>query len=199
MKSTSEIENKIEEGKKAISEGGIVIYPTETAYGIAADALNPEAVDKVFEAKKRPREKGLTAIVDSLETAKNHAHISELEEKIIEEFMPGPLTLVADKKCSIPENLNQKFVFRISSGEIADKLSENGPITATSANISGAQTSYSVESISKELLEKADTVIDRGKLDKKPTSTIAEVENGEILVHREGPVSKEELEEVLED
>ncbi|WP_414837554.1 L-threonylcarbamoyladenylate synthase [Candidatus Nanosalina sp. VS9-1] len=192
-----EIEKQIEEAKKVIEDGGIVVFPTETAYGIAADVTDEEAVEKVYEAKQRPRSKGLTAIVDSLETAEQYADLSESEKKIIREFMPGPLTLVAGKKDSVPDNLNEDFAFRISSGEVADELSEVGPITATSANISGNETSYSVEDISDELLEEVDYVIDAGTLSKGPTSTIAEVVEGEVVVHREGPIKKKELEKVI--
>lgn len=192
-----EIKEQVEEAKKVIQDGGIVIFPTETAYGIAADATDNEAVEKVYEAKQRPRNKGLTAIVDSLETAEKYAELSEQEKKIIREFMPGPLTLVSERMDSVPENLNEDFAFRISSGEVADALSEVGPVTATSANISGRETSYSVEDISQELLDKADYVIDSGELDRGPTSTIAEFSGGEVVVHREGPIKKHELEKLL--
>ena len=190
------IDKQIEEAKKVIKSGGIVIFPTETAYGIAADATNPEAVEKVYEAKQRPHSKGLTAIVDSLKTAEKYAELSESERKITQEFMPGPLTLVAERKEKLPENLNEDFAFRISSGEVADRLSQAGPITATSANISGGETSYSVDEISGELLDKTGYVIDAGELEEGPTSTIAEVSD-DVVVHREGPIKKQELEKVL--
>lgn len=190
-------EEKLEEAKKVIKDGGLVVFPTETAYGIATDATNSNAVEKVFEAKQRPRDKGLTVIVDSLETVEEYARLSETERIIIEEFMPGPLTLVSEKKESVPDNLNSDFAFRISSGEVASKLAEFGPITATSANISGESTAYSVDDISDELLAKADYVIDAGKLNKGPTSTIIEFSKGELVVHREGPIKKDEIEKVL--
>lgn len=191
-------EKELEEAKEKLEEGGIVVFSTETAYGIAADALNSDAVEKVFSAKRRPRQKGLTVIVDSLETAESYSELSEDEKKIVEEFMPGPLTLIAEKREMVPDNLNEKFVFRISSGAIASKLAEFGPITATSANISGKETSYSVEDISEELLEKVDYIIDAGELEKSPTSTIIELEDNEVIVHREGPIKKEEIEKVLQ-
>jgi len=188
---------EIEEAKEKIDKGGIVIFPTETAYGIASDALNEDALDKVYEVKQRPRSKGLTVIVDSLETAERYAEIGKKEEKIIQEFIPGPLTLVTEKKERVPDNLNEKFVFRISSGEIADRLAERGPITATSANISGNDTSYSVEGIDPELKDKADYIIDRGELEESPTSSIAEIVDGEVVMHREGPINKSEIEKIL--
>lgn len=188
-----------EEAKKTIEKEGLIIYPTETAYAIGGDALNEEVIERVYDAKQRPRSKGLTAIVDSLESAEEYAVLSEVEKALIEEFMPGPLTLVAEKKEKVPDSLNDSFVFRISSSPIARELASERPLIATSGNISGGKTSYSVENISEELLEKADFVLDKGRLPRGPTSTIAGVKNGEIYIHREGPVKQEELEAVLDD
>ena len=195
---SSEISDEdLEKAKKVIENGGLVIFPTETAYGIAADATNAFAVEKVYEAKDRPRSKGLTTIVDSLETAESFGELSEEEKNVIDEFMPGPLTLVARKSEGLPPALNEDFVFRISSGEVASKLAEVGPITATSANISGESTSYSIDDISQELLESVDFILDAGELEASETSSIVEINNGEVEVHREGPVSKTELEKAL--
>ena len=189
---------EFQKAKKVIENGGTVIFPTETAYGIAAEATNEEAVEKVYEMKQRPQSKGLTTIVNSIEQAEKYGDLSEEERKVINEFMPGPLTLVTEKKTDLPDNLNEKFVFRISSSELARELAEDTPITATSANISGNETSYSVEDISGDLKEKADYIIDRGKLDRSATSTILEIVDGEPVVHREGPIKKEEIQKVLQ-
>lgn len=195
---SSEISDEdLEKAKNVIENGGLVVFPTETAYGIAADATNAFAVEKVYEAKDRPRSKGLTTIVDSLEKAEKFGDLSDDEKKVIDEFMPGPLTLVARKSEGLPPVLNEDFVFRISSGEVASRLSEIGPITATSANISGESTSYSVGDISQELLDEVDFVLDAGELQASETSSIVEINNGEVEVHREGPVSKAELEKAL--
>lgn len=187
----------IEKAKKVIQNGGLVIYPTETAYGIATDALNREAVDKVYRVKQRPRSKGLTVILDHPDTAERYAKLTDAEREIIDEFMPGPLTLVAEKKEDVPDSLNEKFVFRTSSSKTARELAENGPITATSANISGKETSYRMEDISPELREKVDCIIDAGELEESPTSTIIELVDGEVVVHREGPINKNEIEKIL--
>ena len=189
---------KSEGARKKIQNGKIGIYPTETAYGIAADALNVEAVEKVYEAKQRPKAKPLTAICHDLEQVERHANLTEDERNMVEWFMPGPLTLVVEKKSHVPDKLNDSFVFRIPGSETARELAEEGPITATSANISGESTSYSVDDISEGLLENVDFVVDKGELDDGPTSSIVEVNNGEIIIHRRGPVSRQSLEEVLE-
>ena len=188
---------KLEEARKVIENGGLVIFPTETAYGIAADVTDREAIGKVYEAKQRPRSKGLTAIVSSLSQAERYAQLSDEEKKLIEKFMPGPLTLVAEKKETVPDTLNEDFAFRIPDSKIARGLAKDKPITATSANISGEETSYSVENISRELLQKADMILDVGKLSSSQTSTVAEVNNSEIVIHRRGPASKADLESVL--
>ena len=186
---------QIKEAKDVIDSGGIVVFPTETAYGLAADATNEKAVEKVYEAKNRSRSKGLTTIVSDFDQAKTYGDFSEKERNIIDEFMPGPLTLVADKNQSkeLPKNLNEKFVFRISSSKLARKLANNTPITATSANISGKETSFCVEDISSELKIKVDYILNEGQLDQKPTSSIAEVDDDEVIVHREGPITKKDI------
>lgn len=190
---------QLKEAKDTVRDNGVIVYPTETAYGIGGNALKENVIDRVYEAKQRPRSKGLTVIVNSLEQAEEYADLSEAEKALVEEFMPGPLTLVAEKKEMVPDSLNEKFVFRISSSPIARELASEGPIVATSANISGEKTSYSVDSISSELLDKADFVLDKGRLPRGPTSTILELKNGEVFIHREGPISQGEVEKVLDD
>ncbi len=190
---------KLEEAREKISQGKIGVFPTETAYGVAADALNEEAVEKVYEAKQRPRSKPLTVICSGLDQVEEHAELADDERKLVKEYMPGPLTLVVEKKAHVPDNLNEKFVFRIPGSRTARELAEKTPITATSANISGESTSYSVDDISDNLLDEVDFVLDDGRLDSGPTSSIAEVKNSEIVMHRRGPVSREELTDVLRD
>ena len=109
----------IEEAQRIMENGGLIVYPTETAYGIGCNALDKEAVEKVYDAKQRPKSKGLTVICSSLNQVEKYAELTEDERKLVEEFMPGPLTLVVEKKDNIPENLNDSFVFRISSADTA--------------------------------------------------------------------------------
>lgn len=188
---------EVEKARQILENGGIVIFPTETAYGIAADARNSDAVEKVYKAKERSRSKGLTTIVNSKEQAEKYGVLTEKERRLVDEHMPGPLTLVVPKDEGLAENLNEQFVFRISSSEFARKLAREFPITATSANISGKDTSYSIEEISSELINRVDAIVDHGELECGPTSTIAEIVDGEVVVHREGPISLSELQQSL--
>lgn len=189
--------NIIGEARKLMEAGGVIVYPTETAYGIGCNALDEQAVEKVYEAKERPHSKGLTVICSSVDQVEKYAELTDKERRLVGEFMPGPLTLVVKKKDNVPENLNDSFVFRISSSDTARNLAEEFPIVATSANISGNSTSYRVEDISEDLLDNVDMIINEGELKDGPTSTIAEVMNGEVLIHRKGPVKEEELRNVL--
>ncbi len=190
----------IDEAVEVLGNGGVVVYPTETCYGIGCDATDEEAVKKVYEAKKRDASKKLTCIVDSLETAEKFCKLSLKEKEVCENFMPGPLTFVAEKTSELPDVTNTDFAFRVSSKKVCRKLTEKlgRPIVATSANISGNDNSYSVKEMDEDLLDKVDYVLDGGKLEKNTPSTIAKITDGELKVFREGPVKKDELEEFVE-
>lgn len=188
--------NEVQKAVSTLNDGGVIVYPTETCYGIGCDARDLEAVEKVFNVKQRDRGKKLTCIVSSIKMAERFCNLSEVEKEVCKEFMPGPLTLVAEKKEGrISDQVNDDFAFRISSSEICRSISEGvgGPVVATSANISVRSSSYSVDSISGELVEKVDYVLDKGELSGKKPSTILKIEGQEVEVLREGPVSKEDV------
>ena len=192
-------ENSMEKIGQKIKKGKTCIYPTETCYGLGTNALNKEAVEKIYEIKERDKGKKLSCIVSSLEQAEKYCKLSETERRLCEEFMPGPLTVVAEKKGNVPDVLNEDFVFRISSNEAARKLAEEGevPIVSTSANFSGARNSYSIKDISMVIRKRTDIVLDFGELDTREPSTIVKIKDGEPRVLRTGPISEEEIERFL--
>lgn len=189
----------LSEAAKVIRAGGIVIYPTETAYGIGAKATDAAAIEKVYNAKKRPKEKKLTVIVSCVGMAGKYGEVTAEVQKIIERIGPGPVTFAVKKKPCVPDSLNSELVFRVSSGAVARGLAELSgcPITATSANLSGEKTAYSVKDIDSFVLSRADLVLDAGKLEEKPVSTIVRVSSGRVEVIREGAVSRKRIEEAL--
>ncbi|MFP4151017.1 MAG: L-threonylcarbamoyladenylate synthase [Candidatus Aenigmatarchaeota archaeon] len=189
----------LEETARKIKEGDTCIYPTETCYGLGTNALDPEAVEKIYDIKERDRGKKLSCIVSSLEQAEKYCKLSEVERKLCDEFMPGPLTLVTEKKEDVPDVLNQDFVFRVSSNDTARKLAEEAgvPVVATSANFSGAENRYSIEDISRVVRERVDVVLDCGELEEKKPSTVVKLKDGEPEVVREGPVTREQIETFL--
>lgn len=185
--------------RNRMSEGKYIIYPTETAYGLGTDARSDTGIKKIYEAKKRPRNKGLTCICSSLKQAKKYSNMSSKEEKIVDSLMPGPITLVVEKRSQrLASNLNDKFAFRIPPKTTCRKLAKDFPITATSANISGKQTSYSPSHIDTKIRQKSSYTINKGKLPEKQVSTVAELKTGDVTIHRKGPVTKQRIEKAAD-
>lgn len=184
-----------------IKKGGLVVYPTETSYGIAADATDAKAVKKVYEAKKREKAP-ITIIVPDLKTAEWYCQLNEEEKCIAKKLLPGPLTLVCKKKKfarGLPDVLSKRGVgFRISPNKIAAALVKAAgvPITATSANIAGEPPAFSVTQLKPKLLHAVDMVLDAGELARVPPTTIAQV-TVKVDVLREGPIKKEQIEAAL--
>ncbi len=181
-----------------LRSGKIIIYPTETSYGLGADAKNGKAIEKIHAIKKQPRNKPISIIVSNIAGAKKFGKISDKTEKLVKEFMPGPLTLIVEKRKALPKELSWEGVaFRISSNKIANDLCKDlgTGITATSVNIHGEKPIYSGRNAIRKFANKVDLIIDRGNLQKRKASTLYDVEKGKVL--RKGPVKKKEIERVL--
>lgn len=186
-----------------ISSGKIIIFPTETVYGIGANAYDKIAVKKIFEAKGRPQDNPLIVHVSSkkqiYEITQN---ISEIEEKLIDSFMPGPFTLILEKKDIIPNevsaNLNTIGV-RMPDNEIARRIIEisNVPIVAPSANISGKPSGTKIEDIKEELENKVSVLIDGGDTKIGIESTVVKVIDGVPTILRPGKITPEEIKQVI--
>ena len=150
--------DKIEEAAQFIKEGKLVLFPTETVYGIGANALDAEAVKKIFIAKGRAQDNPLIVHVDSIEMVEKIVkEITPLEKKLMERFWPGPLTIIFKRKSEkiipnvVTANLDTVGI-RMPSNEIANKLIQKAgvPIAAPSANISGKPSGTKVEDIIEE-------------------------------------------------
>lgn len=192
-------EETVAAAAQVVAGGGTVIYPTETCYGIGCDATDPEAVSRIYELKDRPREKKLTVIVDSVATAERYAVLTDDERALVERFMPGPLTIVAAKRETFPDVTNTEFAFRIPGNRTARTLAREAgvPVVATSANLSGSDENYRVDDIAPQLRQGVDRILDAGELARQEPSTVIGIREEELTVHREGPVTRTELEAVL--
>ena len=204
------LENKLdyEELKipaKIIKEGGIVIFPTETVYGIGTNGLDKEAIKKLYEVKQRPLNKPISLLVSNIEMVNQVAkNISKLEYKIMQNFFPGPLTIILEKKDIVPDILtaNTNTVgIRMPSGEIARKLIEYAgiPIATPSANISGKPSGTNIKDIQKDFAGKVDCFIDNGESKLGIPSTIVRVINNEVHILRHGSISKEEINNIVKN
>lgn len=176
----------IEKAVSVLGAGGLIIYPTETCYGLGADATNKKAVAKVFRAKGRDADKKIAFAVSSLQMAKKYFMINDESEKLVKAFMPGPLTLVVNgDSFRIPSN---KFAL-----ELIEKLGR--PITATSANLSGQEPIYNADEIISTFAGNVDLIIDARNLPVRKASTVFDVDSRKIL--RDGQISEQRIIKVL--
>lgn len=185
--------NDYQKAQNTIENGGCIVYPTETVYGIGADALDSTSVKKAYKAKKRDKSKPMSMAVPDVRTAKRYVDMSLIERTFIENFLPGPVTVLCKKKDIVPDVLTagkDKVGIRIPDyDETLELLEYTGPITSTSANISGTASVTSVSDLSDEFLESVDYIFDDGELDGGTGSTVVDVEENKI--HREGAVGEE--------
>ena len=188
-----------------LKEGQLIIYPTDTAYGIGGIMNNEETIKKIYRAKTRNFSSPLIALVSSLEKIKEIAEINYNKEKIlklIEFFWPGGLTIILRKKDVVPGIMisNGKTVgIRMPDHKVALKIIESagGILPTTSANISGEHTPRSYDELSQEFKNRVDIVIDGGKSPIGEASTIIDMSNENIKILREGSISKEDIEKII--
>jgi L-threonylcarbamoyladenylate synthase len=184
---------------KYIMDGEVVVFPTETVYGIGADATNKEAVNKIFKAKKRPADNPLIVHICDFEmlnvVAKN---IGEIEKKLMEQFWPGPISIILDKNDCIPDNVTaglDTVAVRMPSNKMAIELIKNSnkPIAAPSANISSRPSGTRVEDIYEELETSVSYFLDGGSAEVGIESTVVRVIDGNVHILRPGKISKEDI------
>jgi L-threonylcarbamoyladenylate synthase len=183
------LEKIISEAVKALKNGGVIVYPTETAYGLGADFLNSKAVKKIYKIKGRNFNKPLSAIVSSLAMAGKLIRFDKISLKLAKKHWPGPLTLVLQSK----EKSGKYIGLRVSSNKLAMAIVKrmNRPLVATSANISGKKECYSVDEVIKQFKNKKyqpDLIIDAGRLTKNKVSTVVKINRKEIEVLRKGKI-----------
>ncbi|WP_353687040.1 L-threonylcarbamoyladenylate synthase [Thermodesulfovibrio sp. 3462-1] len=192
MKLVRTEEINIEEVLKILDNNGIIIYPTETLYGIGAKYNSKRNLKKIFEIKKRPEEKSFPLIVNLKHLEMVAEFIPSVAQKLIEKFWPGPLTLLLPAIKNLPEEITKdgKIAVRMPGESFALKLIQQSPfpITATSANISGFPPADSIETVIEYFKEAPiDLIIDGGKLPGIP-STIVDTTVEPPVVIRKGAV-----------
>ena len=201
LKVWNDVEGAVELAVSTLERGGLIVYPTETCYGLAADITNVDAVIKVYEAKRRPMDRSLTAIVSDLGMWMDYAYLDAKALKLIRRFNPGPLTIATWKKPTVPDIVNPRaFAARISSHKVATMIVEKlgRPITATSANIHGEANPYSVDDVSRQMGDSVDLILDCGILPLRPVSTIVDLTYNPPRIERVYPHGSFRLEEILE-
>lgn len=189
---SSEIEKAID----TLKAGGVVVIPTETCYGLAADATNERAVQRVLTIKGRGPVKQPPVLVADMEMALAHGNFCQRMRGIAKQFWPGPLNIVVPKKKDssivVGDNDNQ-VALRVTAHPVVRELikSMGKPITATSANRTGQADCYSIRDWRKQYAGRSlqpDYILDAGALPKNPPSTIIKKEDGKIVVARQGAI-----------
>ena len=176
----------------AIRRGELVVYPTETVYGLGADALNEAAVERVFEVKRRKRDDPLSLAVPSAEAAMEYVRVDGRVREFMAAFLPGPVTVVCEKTPAVPDVLTggrDRVGVRVPDHDVALALLERvAPITATSANVSGRPSATSVEDLDDEIVASVAAIVDGGETP-GGGSTVVDPDRGTI--HRRGPLAGE--------
>ncbi len=196
------ISENIKSAAEAIKLGEIVAFPTETVYGLGADGLNPKAVAKIFEAKKRPSFNPLILHIASMEQLHDLVNIkSDKIKNLVNSFWPGPLTLVLPKKEIVPDIVtagNSTVAIRMPKHSVALDLikASQTPIAAPSANTFGFLSPTTAAHVEKQLGKKVNIILDGGKSIVGVESTIVEILDDRIYLLRPGGIAIEQLEEV---
>jgi len=186
-----------------LKSGDVIAYPTETFYGLGADARNPAAVDRIFDIKGRDLRNPIPLIIGKIDMLEELvAGIPANAVKLIKKFWPGPLTIIFGASSLINPALTggtDKIGIRLSSHPLARRLSEgiSGPITATSANLSGAAECVSAAQVAMDLSGRITTVIDAGETPGGKGSTVIDITASPPRIFRHGAVPVQAIEDIL--
>lgn len=192
----------VEKAVGDLKEGKLIIYPTETVYGIGADVFNEAAAKKVFIAKNRPFDMPLSVAVSDLEMMRTIAEVTPVAEKLAKAFLPGPLTIIIKKKPDVPDivtSMSDKVGIRIPDHPVAREIARRfGPIITTSANKHSQPDAVTAQEAAKELSEHAETCLDSGPCSLGKPSTIIWINGDEIEIVRQGAITRDQIREALD-
>ena len=193
-------ESELNKIKEILDNDGVIIFPTDTVYGIACNCFSEKAIKKVFDIKKRPENKPINVLSNNLDKIKLVSkNINEKEKFLIDKYMPGALTIILDKNEKVSDILTaglDTIGVRIPKNNISLRILENVsyPLATTSANISGDSAGIKISDFLKEFDGVVDAIIDGGETDLKVASTIVRVESdNKLKIIREGTLKIKEM------
>ena len=201
-KISSNIQEQIDKGVSILKQGGIVAYPTDTVYGLGASAGLPQAVEKVYAVKERPRNMPLPLLLaDVSQIAEVAESVPPVAWSLIHSFLPGALTLVLAKSGSVPDIISgggTTIAVRIPAHPVPVALVEGlgTPIVGTSANLSGKPSPLTADEVYSQLGSKVDLIIAGGQCPGGKESTVVDVTGEKPVILREGAIPGEEVEQV---
>lgn len=198
------LQEQVKKGVKILKAGGIVAFPTDTVYGLGADAFNSKAVERIYEVKNRPKHIPFPLLISDLSQISTiAAPASQVALFLAKHFWPGGLTLILLKTASLPTYLtNQSTIaVRIPNHPIPLALIQGlgRPIIGTSANISGKLNNLTIGKVKQQLGDKVDLIIDGGKCPNGSESTIVDITGEMPAILRQGIIPKHEIEKAYEE
>ena len=178
----------ISEAIDIMANGGIILYPTDTVYGLGANIFNNDAVKKIYEIKKRDQSKPLSVLVQDTNSLELIADLNKSSRAIVDKWLPGPFTFILNKKKVVSPyvSASTKVGVRIPDYKIARFLASLFPITTTSANLTNEDTLSNPQDILKQIGNDIDLVIDVGNLDKAKPSTVIDLSSSKPTLVRNG-------------
>ena len=186
----------IEKASKVVKDGGIIVFPTDTVYGMGCDPYNKKSVDKIYQIKGRPKTKPFPILVYSIDAASEIVEFDKDSKKIADKFWPGPLTLILklrDEKLKESLNLKEKIAIRVPNNQCLLNLLKNSKfLVGTSANLSG-ESSFTNSQECYQKISECDVFLDGGDIENGGESTILEMDKGKPIIHRIGSLKKEEI------
>ena len=197
-----EDKEKLARAARIIRSGGLVIFPTETVYGLGGDATNPEAARKIYSAKGRPSDNPLIIHVSTPEDAEKYAYTCDVYYDLARKFMPGPLTVIMKAKDTVPKETRgglDTVAVRCPVDPIAREFIElcGVAVAAPSANLSGSPSPTVPSHVIDDMMGRVDMIIDGGECEFGLESTIVKIEDdGTLCLLRPGKITFEELSEI---
>ncbi len=186
--------NDVAAAASVIRQGNLVVYPTDTLYGLGASIFNEQAVRRVYEVKRRPRDMPLPVAVGGIDDIETVARMNETARRLAAALLPGALTLVLPRQPGIPRHVaGDTIAVRVPDHEVALRLcSEVGAVTTTSANVHGGPPPVDVDGARRQLGSHVDLYLDGGRLPGVP-STVVDVTGGDIDIIRRGAIKEEHV------
>lgn len=197
------LDQVVEESAEILKNGGVIVYPTDTIYGLGGDPFQPNVVDRIYEIKGRDFQKPIHVLIGSLNLLNPLIEaVPMTARRLMETFWPGPLTIILKAKKSVHGRFlaaDHTIGVRLPAHEFCRRISIalGKPILSTSANLSGGGNPLSLEDVPHEILQAADAIVDEGRARGTEPSTILKIVAEQVQLIREGVISLPEIEAVI--
>ena len=195
-------ENEIDKLAEILMNDGVIAIPTDTVYGLCVRMNSEKAREKLMQIKNRPSSKSLPVMCADINQIKSIAIVEEREEKIIQAFMPGPITLILEKRSNLPEYVNEGSIeigIRMATSKALEELIRKirGPICVSSANKSGEPTCTTIDEILRTFPD-LDGILEGDILYGESSTIVNCTSKDKLIIQRKGPISLEQIEDVLD-